>query len=88
MAWFACRLFAFRSQRVIFNLARPQLAGRVYAMIDPHLQTLSMIALLLFSINQTLSIIALLRGFAQGFLEGYDQGVLEREEEDRKNGKA
>jgi len=33
MAWFACRLFAFCSQRVIFNLVRPQLAGRVYAMM-------------------------------------------------------
>lgn len=55
-------------------------------MIDPHLETLGIIALLLFSINQTLSIIAFIRGMAQGFLEGYDQGVLEREEEDRKNG--
>jgi len=33
MAWFAYRLFAFCSQRVIFNMVRPQLAGRVYAMI-------------------------------------------------------
>lgn len=55
-------------------------------MIDPHLETLAIVALLLFSINQTLSIIAFIRGMAQGFLEGYDQGVLEREEEDRKNG--
>lgn len=34
MAWFACRLFAFRSQRVSFNLVRPQLAGRIYAMME------------------------------------------------------
>lgn len=37
MAWLDYRLFAFRSQRVIFDLAWPQLAGRVHTMKEANI---------------------------------------------------
>ncbi len=53
-------------------------------MTNPWIETLAVMTLIVLFVNNTISFFL----FFKGFFQGYEEGLLEREEEERKNGKA